>query len=77
MTHYKLSMLTDAELLGKEIVESGNILSQKLNKDGSGGKTSIYGTAEEKVTLKKIAGGSPEASILVAYKGGKAWCKCG
>ena len=33
MTHYKLSMLTDAELLGKEIVESGNILSQKLNKD--------------------------------------------
>ncbi len=49
---------------------------QKLNKDGSGGRTSIYGIAEEKVKFRKIAGGSPEASILVAYKGGKKWCKC-
>ena len=32
INHYRLSTLTDNELLKKEIIESGDYLSQKLNK---------------------------------------------
>tara|TARA_Y100001937_G_C6888332_1_gene227848 strand:+ start:68 stop:391 length:324 start_codon:yes stop_codon:yes gene_type:complete len=51
----------------------------KTGKDGKF-KTGCTGTAREKVTLKMTSPGSvapnPDGE-LIAYKGGKAWCKCG
>jgi len=55
-------------------------LGKKQNK-GKGDKrkprTGTVASVQEKVTLKTTAGPLPDSGVVVAYKGGKPFCKCG
>lgn len=61
------------KVMGELAREDLDKKNSKTRKDGKR-KTGTIGSASEKVTLKMTF---PHPEGLVAYKGGKAWCKCG
>ena len=63
----------------------GDLAEEELKKNQNKGKrdknskprTGTAGTAEQKVTLRTTVGPLPDSGVVVAYKGGKPFCKCG
>jgi len=63
--------------LAKEELEK----NQNKGKVGKGDKrkprTGTVASVQEKVILKTSAGPLPDSGVVIAYKGGKPFCKCG
>tara|TARA_S200002703_G_scaffold22639_2_gene19304 strand:+ start:6243 stop:6551 length:309 start_codon:yes stop_codon:yes gene_type:complete len=63
----------------------GDLAKEEMEKNQNKGKgdkgskprTGTVGSAEQKVTLKTTFGPIGDSGVVVAYKGGKPWCKCG
>jgi len=62
----------------------GDLAKEELEKKQNKGKgdkrksrTGTVASVQEKVTLKTTAGPLPDSGVVVAYKGGKPFCKCG
>jgi len=63
----------------------GDLAREEMKKNQNKGKrgknskprTGTIANVQEKVTLKTSAGPSPDSGVVVAYKDGTPFCKCG
>ena len=75
----QISDLPTCKKVMGDLAEEEMVKNQNKGKGDKGGKprTGTVGSAEQKVTLKTTVGPVGDSGVVVAYKGGKPFCKCG